>query len=1243
MKRFFATFCVVLAFCQATFLHAQTWDLIETGSNGLPNEPVLSIQSSGGLEWPMYALHENSISRYNGTWQHFPENFGAMGNGGTNMAMYFDQNGGLWLGRTNRLFYVSPNELNSSSPLAIDKTSAFLPDSNIDLGVQAIFIDTDQKLWIGSINGNLLCAGLQDTSYGGTGQKAAKIFQVKECAKITNVTDVVQDENPDSRSIWVAGSFSFTTFTSGLYRFSATGDSLRQYLPNIPQIFGLHADRQGRVWVATDNGLYVNADAAFTDFVQVHTPLHCQQASGNELFILDVVEDFSGSIWVATLNKVYRYQNTTDPNPQNWLPEIFPCGSDWPKNLNLINRLAVDLSGFVWVSSPSSPLDLSQEGILRYNMIWETVQFSNREDIPLNSDNILNFYRSSKDSSIYIGAANGAVRRNNDRTWKNMRFSGITDLCTDSAQATSFFENTTAGILLMGVACTQLASKLAWYDGDSTKEILIANPNEVPNSVYKSIVQLPDSSFWLAGDNHLWALRISDPLANQTFIKLDDSLGLARQQYHSLLVEEDKYVWIGSNDSGLVRYDIAQKAVDLRLGTVGNQGSKSVRSLYLAEDTSLWIGTDKNLTRLILKNGMPEWQDIFVTSDAVNFVFLDKDGNAWFDAKNGVARFNKDIGISIFRGRSTIAESGPADPVVHAGLRVAAADNSESLWFGTKSGLSIFNGDMVPPQTSITRPSPLDTEFQFMPPGIYKISTNSVFVQFEGHDNLTPGDLLQFRTVLRSDSSNGRAIGSRPFSPMQSEELIFRESGLYHYSVEARDQLGNVDPTPASLVFDVDIDAPSVAIVEPAPTAQDSVPWVQNNFAVIGSVLDSDLDSFTVEILNLDNKQVKSEFIAVADTVRAGTLAYFNLDSSSWNESKVRIRVSAVDKLGHLRRDSVTVRIDAVKPELTIFEPEDSTQLVSAFDAHFLFREKHPKLLIRYFNQMDSLNIIEGIPEVRKDTLTLRDVKLNNTIGRQTFTFMFSDSAKNTTRQQRHLFRVTEGVANISHLRWSQDSLVHVHLPAGPTGFSILISPADSGGLAAEGAAQNFEPISLPYLIEPNEYFGRKATLSFKFIETIHTEKKPAIYRKDGSEWKFLGGQPVRDEANQATFLRTAIELGGEYLVAAGLSSKNLQPGNVTCRPRFFTPGSEEIAPYTDIDFTLNRDSPVSIFVYNPAGRQVKRLCQNELFYAGQQTFRWDGRDNDDQILRSGVYIVVVQCNAYTETKTVIIQNVRQQ
>ncbi len=66
--------------------------------------------------------------------------------------------------------------------------------------------------------------------------------------------------------------------------------------------------------------------------------------------------------------------------------------------------------------------------------------------------------------------------------------------------------------------------------------------------------------------------------------------------------------------------------------------------------------------------------------------------------------------------------------------------------------------------------------------------------------------------------------------------------------------------------------------------------------------------------------------------------------------------------------------------------------------------------------------------------------------------------------------------------------------------------------------------------------------------------------------------------------------------------------------------------PETTVQFSLQKDTKVALKVYNVKGQLVRTLC-DEVLPLGEHQIEWDGRDNVDKNVSSGVYLINLNVN----------------
>ena len=145
-----------------------------------------------------------------------------------------------------------------------------------------------------------------------------------------------------------------------------------------------------------------------------------------------------------------------------------------------------------------------------------------------------------------------------------------------------------------------------------------------------------------------------------------------------------------------------------------------------------------------------------------------------------------------------------------------------------------------------------------------------------------------------------------------------------------------------------------------------------------------------------------------------------------------------------------------------------------------------------------------------------------------------------------------------------------------------------------------------------------------------------AIYASGAdSTWSRLGGTID----GRGKLISCAIPGPGRYAIFAepGGISGPATLSDLAVVPRAFSPRGAFASDDAAISFTLGRPGPVTVKIYNRAGRLVREVASGQPMNAGANLVRWDGRDSEANQVEDGLYLVVVEALGKTQTKTVAI------
>jgi ligand-binding sensor domain-containing protein len=206
--------------------------------------------------------------------------------------------------------------------------------------------------------------------------------------------------------------------------------------------------------------------------------------------------------------------------------------------------------------------------------------------------------------------------------------------------------------------------------------------------------------------------------------------------------------------------------------------------------------------------------------------------------------------------------------------------------------------------------------------------------------------------------------------------------------------------------------------------------------------------------------------------------------------------------------------------------------------------------------------------------------------------------------------------------------------------FTVAVDKKDKNKVAAPDTHLHVTDIAFQLVPEPLNASlpgNRPVTVKIFYNKTVaqnFDKRQLAIYRYEG-RWLPHGGSI---DAGRPVITTTITQLGA-FALLANLSDNSIAKpeagfGNLTAQPRMLSP---QFAEKVTISFLLGKPAEVTAKIYNLAGRLVQRLCENLPMNSGHNALEWNGRDREDRSCPSGMYLICVQAEGRTQTKTVMV------
>jgi len=127
-------------------------------------------------------------------------------------------------------------------------------------------------------------------------------------------------------------------------------------------------------------------------------------------------------------------------------------------------------------------------------------------------------------------------------------------------------------------------------------------------------------------------------------------------------------------------------------------------------------------------------------------------------------------------------------------------------------------------------------------------------------------------------------------------------------------------------------------------------------------------------------------------------------------------------------------------------------------------------------------------------------------------------------------------------------------------------------------------------------------------------------------EWSYIKDESVSVGSDCAWIDNISFLGSGVFVENNSISSKNELHSNY---PNPFN-------PTTMINYSINNNSKISLNIYNIKGQKVKSLV-DEIIESGYHTVTWNGKDDNNKSVSSGIYLYKLKTDNFEKTKKMIL------
>jgi ligand-binding sensor domain-containing protein/two-component sensor histidine kinase len=387
-------------------------------------------------------------------------------------------------------------------------------------------------------------------------------------------------------------------------------------------------DKRGFIWFGTDDGLNRYDGNNFLIFR--NKPGSAEGVSGN--IINDIWEDESGILWIATGDGgLTRYDYRFPPGEQFRHFKNRP-GDKSSIPLNIINALAQDRKGFIWLAT-------SGKRVIRLNK--QTEKF----DEPVN---------------VGTSTATALCLDNKDNLWVGRQGGGLLKVNTQTLQLEYDERYSNLYAKLPHVVVTSVFmdhERNIWYGswdrvlyrfntGSQQEEIFqrTATPNSFDNDQVDDMVEDDVHRVWMAGRYN--GLHVFDKAMNCFYnYRFNPALEgtIADNKVNCVFIDRDKNLWVGT-DKGVCVSKLNQQFTQQFLpGSLNGKTTVTIYDFFRDTHLTTWIAASNGI--YVKRNGEDRFDHMPVhykgEDVAVTKFYKDSDGTMYFGTDYSLFRYNE--------------------------------------------------------------------------------------------------------------------------------------------------------------------------------------------------------------------------------------------------------------------------------------------------------------------------------------------------------------------------------------------------------------------------------------------------------------------------------------------------------------------------------------------------------------------------------------------------------------------------
>jgi ligand-binding sensor domain-containing protein/signal transduction histidine kinase len=580
-----------------------------------------------------------------------------------------DKNGFLWIGCNGGLEKFDGYKFTIYKPQSGD------PYSLSGIIVWALYVDTSNTLWIGTVGGGLN-KYIRDKdrfiSYKHTTLDSNSISS-------DNISCIFEDR---SGRLWIGtkggGINYFDRKEERFISFKRDPSNPNSLRNNI--IHDYCIDRSGMVWLGTENGISI-FDPETQSFKAYYKKPHDLDIF-HEKAIVSLLTTRSGIIWIGTWRKgLFKY----DSKHGKLTMYQYKYNDPYSIKGHDMYDIFEDSFGNIWIGT--------ENGLHKYipgtdNFIHYAADPNNLKSL---SDNFIRSIFEDRTGVLWIGTNNGGLNKFDLYRKKFVHYTYQKDspYTLSNTHVCWIHEDRKGRIWIATRGGLNVFNKknrrFTCYKHEP------ANTNSLSNNIVISVTSGKESEVWIGSDGGLDRLNTETETFEHYPYKFGQPNSLSNENVRALYYDKSGVLWIGTWGGGLDKFEPDKNRFTNYPVDPGNVMNNVIITILEDNEGNLWFGTyGKGLVKF---NPVTEKYTYYLAEpddpeklkdNVVNTVYQDSRGKIWAGTAGG--------GLSEFDPQEEIFTTyNVEDGLPTSEINGILEDIHGNLWISTGKGISHFN------------------------------------------------------------------------------------------------------------------------------------------------------------------------------------------------------------------------------------------------------------------------------------------------------------------------------------------------------------------------------------------------------------------------------------------------------------------------------------------------------------------------------------------------------------------------